>query len=224
MNEITTTAAGRGHGNHSCYLRRLVIGVVGAMRAPMRGARAAAGMIASATSTDISTRKFSGKGIQIRKILAITALSLAAFAGVAACSTSIRTPQSTTTQQAPTTTQQQQTTQQQTTTTQQQQQQQPTQPSPSPQQVAQFVADVAVGHGALGALEGSDGEATAANCDPSTVSNPPDVSIPTSASCDITYLDGSIWQQTVTITFDNQGNPVDASTNVGTELSQPTGG
>jgi hypothetical protein len=54
------------------------------------------------------------------------------------------------------------------------------------------------------------------------VSSPPDVSTPTTASCDITYSDGSVWQQTVTITYDNQGEPVTASTNSGTELSQPT--
>jgi hypothetical protein len=53
---------------------------------------------------------------------------------------------------------------------------------------------------------------------------PPDVSTPTTASCDITYSDESVWQQTVTITFDSQGNPVTDSTNVGTEMSQPTGG
>jgi hypothetical protein len=76
----------------------------------------------------------------------------------------------------------------------------------------------------LTALAGSDGQATSANCDPSTVSNPPDVSTPTSASCDITYSDGSVWQQTVTITFRSQGNPVTDSTNAGTELSQPASG
>jgi hypothetical protein len=89
--------------------------------------------------------------------------------------------------------------------------------------VAQAVADIAVGNGALTALEGSDGQATSASCDPSTVSNPPDVSTPTSGSCEITYSDGSVWQQTVTITFDSQGNLVADSTNVGTELSQPAG-
>jgi hypothetical protein len=94
----------------------------------------------------------------------------------------------------------------------------------SAEEVAQGVANIAVGNGALAALDGGDGQATSANCDPGTVSNPPEVSAPTSASCDITYSDGSIWQQTVTITFDSQGNPVADSTNAGTELVQPAGG
>jgi hypothetical protein len=46
---------------------------------------------------------------------------------------------------------------------------------------------------------------------------------PTTASCDITHSDGSVGQ-TVTITFDSRGNPIADSTNVGTELLQPTGG
>ena len=97
------------------------------------------------------------------------------------------------------------------------------QTGPSPQEVARDVADIAVGNGALAALEGSHGQATSADCDPSTVSNPPDVSTPTSASCNITYTDEAVLQQTVTITFDSQGNPVTASTNDGIELPQPTG-
>ena len=99
-----------------------------------------------------------------------------------------------------------------------------TSPSASPAQVAQWVAQTAVGNGQLDALQNDDGTATDADCDPSTVSNPADVNTPTSASCDITYSDGSIWEQTVTIAFDNQGNPVTASTNEGTELSQPANG
>jgi hypothetical protein len=97
------------------------------------------------------------------------------------------------------------------------------QTGPSPQEVARDVADIAAGNGPLPALEGSDGQATSADCDPSTVSNPPDVSTPTSASCDLTYEDGAVRQQTVTITFDSQGNPVTASTNDGIELSPPAG-
>jgi hypothetical protein len=142
----------------------------------------------------------------MRKLIATAALGLAGFIGVAACTTGGPTasqsayptaplPQSTTPQTGP-----------------------------SAQEVAQDVADIAIGNGSLTALAGGDGQATSANCDPSTVSNPPDVSTPTSASCDITYSDGSVWQQTVTITFDNQGNPVADSTNIGIEVSQPTGG
>jgi hypothetical protein len=148
------------------------------------------------------------KGIAMKfnkGIPAVAALGLAGFFGVAACSATAPAPA---TQQPPSTTPQPQ----------------PTQTSPSPQEVAQAVADIAVGNGGLTALEGGDGQASSANCDPGTVSNPPDVSTPTSASCDINYSDGSSWQQTVTITFDSQGNPVADSTNVGTELSQPTTG
>jgi hypothetical protein len=144
-----------------------------------------------------------GKGTQLRKILPVAALGLAGFLGVAACGTTAAPVSPPPTPQPPSTT---------------------TQASPSPQQVAQDVADIAIGNGPLTALQGGDGQATSANCDPSTVSNPPDVSTPTSASCDVTYSDGSVWQQTVTITFDSQGNPVSDSTNEGTELSQPTDG
>jgi hypothetical protein len=132
----------------------------------------------------------------IRTILAIATLGLAGYFGVTAGTTDV--PASSSPLPA-------------------------TQTDPSPQEVAQDVADAAVGNGVLTALDGSDGQATSANCDPSTVSNPPDVSSPTSASCDITYSDGAVWQQTVTITFDSQGNPVADSTNAGTELSQPAG-
>jgi len=150
-----------------------------------------------------------GNAMKFNKgIPAVAALGLAGFFGVAACSAAAPTPPPPATQPPSTTTPQPQ----------------PTQTSPSPQEVAQAVADIAVGNGGLTALEGGDGQASSANCDPSTVSNPPDVSTPTSASCDITYSDGSVWQQTVTITFDSQGNPLADSTNVGTELTQPATG
>ena len=152
--------------------------------------------------------KLNGKGIQLRKILPIVALGLTGFVGVAACTTAAPASTPADSQSPPATTQACPS---------------PQQAGPSPQQVAQDVADIAVGNGVLTPLEGGDGQAASANCDPSTVSNPPDISSPTSASCDITYSDGSIWQQTVTITFDSQGNPVADSTNEGIELSQPTG-
>jgi hypothetical protein len=148
-----------------------------------------------------------------KKIAAIAALGLAGFLSVTACTTTSPVAAPTAPQSQPSST--------------------PTaqpavvtnpspQPDPSSQQVAKYVAEIAVGNGPLPALE-SDGEtATYASCDPATVSNPPDVSTPTTASCDITYSDGSIWQQTVTITYDSQGDPVTASTNAGTELSQLT--
>lgn len=69
-------------------------------------------------------------------------------------------------------------------------------------------------------FEAGDGTtATDASCDPATVSDPPAVTTPTTASCDITYSDGSVWQQTVTITYDNEGNPISVSTNDGIELA-----
>jgi hypothetical protein len=80
------------------------------------------------------------------------------------------------------------------------------------------------GNGALTPLAGGDGQATSADCDPGSISNPPDVSTPTSVSCATTYSDGSVWQQTVTITVDGQVNPVADSTNVSTGLLQPAGG
>jgi hypothetical protein len=162
-------------------------------------------MTAISPRTKGNAMKFN-KGI--RKIYAVAALGVAGFFGVAACSAAASAPPPATQQPPSTTTPQPQ----------------PTQTSPSPQEVAQAVADIAVGNGRLTALEGGDGQASSANCDPGTVSNPPDVSTPTSASCDITYSDGSVWQQTVTITFDSQGNPLADSTNVGTELSQPATG
>jgi hypothetical protein len=90
-------------------------------------------------------------------------------------------------------------------------------------QVAREIANLAVGNGGLDPLATDDGvTATDATCDPQTVSNPSDVSTPTTASCDITYSDGSVWQQTVTITYDSKGQPLTSSTNSGIELSQPT--
>jgi hypothetical protein len=68
-------------------------------------------------------------------------------------------------------------------------------------------------------FEASDGTTTTdATCDPATVSDPPAVTTPTTASCDITYSDGSTWQQTVTVTYDNEGKPATISTNDGIEL------
>jgi hypothetical protein len=142
----------------------------------------------------------------IRTILAIAALGVAGYFGVTAGTGGAPAPPIAQPAAAP------------------QQPQPAAQTGPSPPEVARDVADIAVGNGPLPALEGSHGQATSADCDPSTVSNPPDVSTPTSASCSIIYADGSAWQQTVTITFDSQGNPVTASTNDGIELSPPAAG
>jgi hypothetical protein len=95
-------------------------------------------------------------------------------------------------------------------------------PTASPTQIAQWIGYLVEGKEQLGPLAGSDGQAISANCDPSTVSIPDASTI--TASCEITYADGSVRQQTVTVTLDSQGNPVAASANAGTEVSPPTGG
>jgi len=159
--------------------------------------------------------KFNGRAILTKRIVAIPALGLAGLLGVAACGTAAPATTSAADQPPPASTPQ-------TTPASTPQTTQAAQVGPSPQQVAQWIAGIAVGNGSLSALQWSDGQATYADCDPSTVSNPPDAGTPTSALCDITYSDGSVWNQTVTITLDSQANPVSDSTNVGTELSQPT--
>ena len=83
-------------------------------------------------------------------------------------------------------------------------------------ETAQNIADYLV----FTQFEAGDGTtATDATCDPATVSDPPAVTTPTTVSCDITYSDGSVWQQTVTVTYDNEGTPATISTNDGIELA-----
>ena len=146
-----------------------------------------------------------------KNVAAIAALGLAGFLSVTACTSTSPAAVPAATQSQPAST-----------PLDQPDVQPDVQPGASPDQVAKDVAEIAVGNGPLNALAGGGVTATYADCDPTTVSNPPDASAPTSASCAITYSDGSVWQQTVTITYDGQGNPVAASTNVGIELSQPT--
>ena len=81
-----------------------------------------------------------------------------------------------------------------------------------------------MGNGGLAALDNGNGLASLAYCDPATVSGRPHVSTPVSASCGISYSDGSVWRQTVTVTFDGLGRPVADRASLGTELVQPTGG
>jgi hypothetical protein len=94
----------------------------------------------------------------------------------------------------------------------------PTNTGPSNEEVASAFEDVIVGRGPLTALEGPDGTAEEATCDPSTVSKPTEPTAPWSASCDITYSDNAIMRQTVTIDFDSAGNPIHSSTNAGTQI------
>ena len=141
--------------------------------------------------------KLGSREVQMRKVLALAALSVAVFWGVAACATAVQ-PGS-----------------------------QPRPPSAAPADstgVARDIARIAVGNGGLAALDNGDGRATLAYCDPATVSNRIGADSPVSASCGINYSDGSVWRQTVTVTFDKNGRPVAARTNLGTELLQPTNG
>ena len=63
-----------------------------------------------------------------------------------------------------------------------------------------------------------------AYCDPGTVSSRPRADGPVSVSCGISYSDGSVWRQTVTVSFDGLGGPVTDRASLGTELLQPAGG
>jgi hypothetical protein len=138
--------------------------------------------------------KFSPVEIQPRKALAIAALGLAASCGVAACGTGALAASA---------------------------------PQVFPTDnagVARDIANIAVGKGGLAALGNGIAQATLAVCDPGTVSNPPGPGTPTSASCGINYSDGSVWKQTVTVTFNGHGIPVTAWASLGTEILQPTAG
>jgi hypothetical protein len=140
--------------------------------------------------------KFSAKEIQVRKVLAIATLGVAGFVGVTACATAVPAA----TQSRP-----------------------PAAPTGN-NGVARDIARIAVGNGGLPALDIGDGQASSATCDPSAVSGRSHSSSPVSALCGINYSDGSVWRQTVTVTFDSGGKPVADWTNLGTELLLPTGG
>jgi hypothetical protein len=138
--------------------------------------------------------------VQMRKVVAVAALGVAGLCGVAACASAGQGSG---------------------------------QPRPSASGLsapadrtgmARDIAGIAVGNGGLAVLDNGDGLATLAYCDPGTVSGRPHVGVPVSVSCGISYSDGSVWRQTVTVTFDGHGRPVADRTNLGTELLQPTGG
>jgi hypothetical protein len=145
-----------------------------------------------------------GRKVNMRKIIPIAALGLAGFFGAAACSAAVPaislTPPPTRLVPLPSAA--------------------PTDNSG----VALYIARIAVGKGGLNALSDGDGQAILVVCDPSTVSNPPRARSSTSVSCGINYSDGSVWKQTVTVIFDSHGTPAADSTNLGTEVLQPTGG
>lgn len=138
--------------------------------------------------------------IQLRKVLAIAALGVAGFGGVAACASTVpaggqpRSPSSALSRVAP-----------------------------DNEGAARYIARIAVGNGGLAALNNGSGRATMATCDPGTVSNRPQAHAAMSASCGINYSDGSVWRQTATVIFDGHGHPVADGTNLGTEVLPPTG-
>jgi len=140
--------------------------------------------------------KFSAVEIQPRKALAIAVLGLAASCGVAACGTGVAAASGSRPHAAPT----------------------------DNAGVARDIANIAVGKGGLAALGDGVARATLVVCDPGTVSNPPGSGTPTSASCGITYSDGSVRKQTVTVSFDGHGTPVAVRASLGTEILPPTAG
>jgi hypothetical protein len=141
--------------------------------------------------------KLGSRQVQIRKVLIIAALGAAGFCGVAACASAGQgsgPPRP------------------------------PSAATADSSGVARDVARIAAGNGGLAALDNGDGRATAAYCDPGTVPSRPHVGTPVSASCGISYSDGSVWRQTVTVTFGSHGSPVADWANLGAELVSPAGG
>jgi hypothetical protein len=135
--------------------------------------------------------------VRMRKVLAIAALGGAGFCAVAACAPAGQAHS------------------------------QPRPPSAAPtgsSGVARDIARIAVGNGGLAALDNGDGRAAMAYCDPGTVSSRLGVGTPVSASCGISYSDGSVWRQIVTVTFDRLGGPAADRASLGAELMSPAGG
>jgi hypothetical protein len=138
----------------------------------------------------------SGKA-QTGKILVIAALIVAGICGVAACGAAAQASS----QPRP-----------------------PSGASADSATMARDIARIAMGNGGLAALDNGDGLASLAYCDPATVSGRLHVSTPVSASCGISYSDGSVWRQTVTVSFDGLGRAVADQASLGIELVQPAGG
>jgi hypothetical protein len=90
--------------------------------------------------------------------------------------------------------------------------------------MARDIARIAVGNGGLAALDNGDGRATGAYCDPGTVSSRLRAGTPVSASCGVSYSDGSVWRQTVTVAFGSHGSPFIDWASLGAELVSPAGG
>lgn len=117
-------------------------------------------------------------GNQMKKVPSIAALGVAGFCGVAACGSAVQAS---------------------------------SQPRPLPAAptdstgLARDIAKIAIGNDGFDALDNGEGRAAMAYCDPSTVSARPGAGTGVSASCGVSYFDGAVWQQTVTVTFDSHG-------------------
>jgi len=147
--------------------------------------------------------KFGAREARLRKVLAVAALGVAASCCVAACAAA-GPPSSQPSSAASLLT--------------------PLAAPAGNDAVARDIARIAAGNGGLPALDNGDAQAATAYCDASTVSGPPHAGTSVSASCGVNYSDGSVWRQTVTVTFDGRGIPVADRANLGTEILQPTGG
>lgn len=142
---------------------------------------------------------FHSGAVRIRKVLAIAAIGVAGSGGVAACASAS-----------------------------------PAGSRPGPaasvaapaghDAVARAIARIAAGKGGLPALYNGNGHATMAYCDPGTVPDRLPADTPVSASCGVNYSDGSVWRQTVTVTFGGRGIPVADGASLGTEVLPPAGG
>lgn len=87
---------------------------------------------------------------------------------------------------------------------------------------AREIANIAVGKGGLTALHDDNGQASSAYCDPSTVSRPSIISTSMSVSCRVKYSDRSVWDQTVTVAFNDHGSPLAVWAYLGTEVWRPS--
>ena len=147
--------------------------------------------------------KLGSRDVQMRKVLAIAALGVAGFCGAAACASA---GQGNSQPRPPASVRS---------------------PSAAPADrdgMARDIARIAAGNGGLAALDNGDGQATMAYCDPGTVPGRPRAGTAASASCGISYSDGSVWRQTVTVSLDRHGRPVADRASLGAELVPPTGG
>jgi hypothetical protein len=147
--------------------------------------------------------KLGSREVQMRKVLAVAALGVAGVCGAAACASA---GQGSSQPQPPASVRS------------------PSAASADRDGMARDIARIAVGNGGLAALDNGDGSATMAYCDPGTVSGRPRAGAPASASCGISYSNGSVWRQTVTVTFDSHGSPVADWASLGAELVWPAGG